>query len=99
MAPLPVDLSSSADSNILTNLNLPKDFCDHVQALTMANNKKHNKGEVFPMQYLGVCNHSFRLSDHPWMVYSEEVDSVFCDAYANFCSNQSRRTLRVKQEK
>ena len=52
--------------------------------------KEPHKDYVFPTQYLGGCNRSFRhvwLTEHPWMVYSEQVDGVFCIACAIFCAN------------
>ena len=65
-------------------------FCNAVQVLTIAqkydilkNHKKPHKEHVFPKQYLRGCNRSFRhvwLSEHLWMVYSEQADGIFCIA-------------------
>ncbi len=76
------------------------EFCNAVQALTAAqkydllnNHKEPHKDCVFPTQYLGRCNRSFRhvwLSEHPWMVYSEQVDGVFCTSCAIFCADPSK---------
>ena len=75
------------------------EFCKALQTLTAAqkynlltNHKQPHKDHLFPTQYLGGCNRSFRhvwLSEHPWMVYSEQVDGVFCIACAIFCARPS----------
>ena len=62
---------------------------------------------MFPTQYLGGCNRSFRLawlSEHPWMIYSEKVDGIFCIVCAIFCSNCSKgyfvsKPFRVRNKK
>ena len=80
-----------------------REFCNAMQEITMAqkynllkNHKVPPKDHVFPTQYLGGCNHSFRhvwLSEHPWMVYSEQVDGAFCVACAIFCADPSKGKL------
>ena len=55
--------------------------------------KEQLKQKAFPTQYLAGCNRSFRLerlSQHPWMTYSERCDGVFCTACAIFCSDASK---------
>ena len=55
------------------------------------------KEKTFPTQYL--ANGSFRLewlSQHPWMMYSERVDGVFCTACAIFCSDASKSKFVTK---
>ena len=47
-----------------------------------------SQSHVYPRSYLGGRNRSFQqswLSEHPWMVYSEVLDGVFCIACAIFC--------------
>lgn len=59
----------------------------------LKNHKVPEKNHIFPTQYLGGCNRSFRhvwLSQHPWMVYSEEVDGAFCIYCTIFCSDSSK---------
>ena len=49
-----------------------------------------SQSHVYPRSYLGGSNRSFQrswLSEHPWMVYSEVLDGVFCIACAIFCTN------------
>ena len=44
-------------------------------------------------EYLGGSNRIFRpirLSEHPWMVYSDKVDGIFCVECATFASYRSR---------
>ncbi len=79
------------------------DFCSAVGGLTITqkyellkNHRKPGTNHVFPTQYLGGCNRSFRqvwLTEHPWMVYSELVDGAFCVACAIFSANPSRGKL------
>jgi len=57
------------------------------------NHKIPSKEHEFPTQTLGSCNQSFRptwLSLHPWIVYSEEVDGVFCISSSIFCTDLSK---------
>ena len=73
------------------------DFCISVRGLTIAqkyelmkNHRKPGTNHVFPTQYLGGCNRSFRqvwLTEHLWMVYSELVDGAFCIACAIFSAH------------
>ena len=82
------------------------EFCGVVQGLTSAqkycllkNHKKPCQNHVFPKTYLGGCNRSFRhtwLADHPWMVYSEQVDGAFCIPCAIFCANPSKGVFVTK---
>lgn len=88
------------DLYLCTNKS-PGEFCKAVQSLTieqkynfLKNHKIPHNSHVFPTQYLGGCNRSFRqvwLSQHPWMVYSEQVDGVFCISCTLFCADPSRR--------
>ena len=78
----------------------PKEFSYAVKTLTMSQKyhlltipKEQLKQKAFPTQYLAGCNRSFRLerlSQHPWMTYSERCDGVFCTACAIFCSDASK---------
>ena len=55
----------------------------------LTNHKKPSRQHQFPTTYIGGCNRSFRpssLEEHPWMVYSEMVDGVFCIYCALFLS-------------
>ena len=90
----PVDIG-----DIFSQAKSSGEFCKAVQTLTAArkynllkNHKVPHEDHVFSTQYLGGCNRSFRrvwLSEHPWMVYSEQVDGVFCIACAIFCTRPS----------
>ena len=78
----------------------PTDFCVALKSLSsfqkynlLINHKKPHKHQQFPTTYIGGCNRSFRqvwLDEHPWMVYSESVDGVFCIYYALFSSDSPR---------
>lgn len=97
----PVDIG-----DIYLQAKSSREFCNAVQALTirqkydlLKNHKKPHKEQVFPTQHLGGCNRSFRhmwLSEHPWMVYSEQVDGVFCIACALFRADPSRGKFVTK---
>ena len=86
--------------DIFVQAKSPSDFCRELQSLLpsqkyqfLKNPQVPHKDHVFPTQYLGGCNRSFRqvwLSDHPWMVYSERVDGVLCTACAFFCAGPSK---------
>ena len=59
----------------------------------LTNHKKPSRQNRFPTTYIGGCNRSFRpswLEEHPWMVYSEIVDGVFCIYCALFLSQTSK---------
>jgi len=48
---------------------------------------------VFPLQYLGGCNRTFRyawLEENPWLVYSEHVDGMFCIFCSIVCKDTSK---------
>ena len=85
---------------IFSKVNSPTEFTTTMQSLTtaqkyelMTKHKVPHKSHVIPTQYLGGCNRSFRpgwLSEHPWMVYSEKVDGVFCIVCAMFCTDPSK---------
>ena len=85
---------------------IPGDFCQALKSLSpsvkynlLKNPKVLDKNHVFPTQYLGGCNHSFRpvwLSQHPWMVYNEKVDGVFCIAHAILFSDSSKGNFVCK---
>ena len=78
----------------------PVDFCKSMQALGAAekynlltNHKKPRADQVFPPTCIGGRNRAFRpvwLSEHPWMVYSEQVDGVFCIACGIFVAKVSK---------
>ena len=78
----------------------PADFSAAMHSLTVAekyqlltNHKVPHKDHTFPTQYLGGCNRSFRpawFSEHQWMVYSEQVDGIFCIVCAIFCTDSSK---------
>ena len=82
---------------IYSKVKSPAEFNTTMQSLTTAQkyelitkHKVPHKSYVFPTQYLGGCNRSFRpnwLSEHPWMVYSEKVDGVFCIVCTMFCTD------------
>ena len=84
----------------------PKKFSYAIKTLTMSQKyhlltipKGQLKEKTFPTQYLAGCNRSFRLewlSQHPWMMYSECVDGVFCTACAIFCSDASKSKSVIK---
>ena len=84
----------------------PKEFSYAMKTLTMSQKyhlltipKGQLKEKTFPTQYLAGCNRSFRLewlSQHPWMMYSERVDGVFCTACAIFCSDASKSKFVTK---
>lgn len=94
------DCTSVDIGDILSQAKSSREFCKAMQALTIAqkyylltNHKQPHKDHVFPTQYFGGCNRSFRhvwLSEHPWMVYSEQVDGAFCVACAIFCADPSK---------
>lgn len=75
-------------------------FCERIQTLTSAqkyhllkHHKRPKEGYSFPTIFIGGCNRSFRpkwLSEHPWMVYSEATDGVFCIACALFSADPSK---------
>ena len=77
----------------------PAGFSTAMHSLTVAekyglltNHKMPSKDHTFPTQYLGGCNRSFQpqwLSLHTWMVYSEQVDGVFCIFCALFYTDLS----------
>ena len=56
-----------------------------------------SQSHVYSRSDLGGRNCSFQwswLSAHPWMVYSEMLDGVFCIACAIFCTNfENKRQL------
>lgn len=78
----------------------PADFITAMQSLTMVekyklltNHKVPRNDHIFPTQFLSGCNRSFRpawLSQNPWMVYSEQVDGIFCIVCAIFCTDSSK---------
>ena len=84
----------------------PKEFSYAMKTLTMSQkyhlltiSKEHLKEKAFPTQYLAGCNRSFRLEwlwQHPWMMYSECIDGVFCTACAIFCSDASKSKFVTK---
>ena len=85
---------------IYSKATSPADFSAAVHSLTVAekyelltNHKIPHKDHAFPTQHVGGCNRSFKpawLSLHPWMVYSEQVDGVFCIICAIFCTDLSK---------
>ena len=91
---------------IFYKTKLPKEFSYATKTLTMSEKyhlltipKEQLKENAFPTQYLAGCNRSFRLewlSQHPWMMYSELVDGVFCTACAIFCSDASKSKFVTK---
>ena len=53
-----------------------------------------SQSHIFPRSYLSGRNRCFQrswLSEHPWMVYSEVLDGVFCIACAIFCTNPENK--------
>jgi len=76
------------------------DFSTTVHLLTVGEKyrlltsyKIPSKDHAFPTQHLGGFNLSFRpawLFLHSWMVYSEEVDGLFCISFAIFCAHLSK---------
>ena len=92
--------SLSDVGEIYAKVKSPADFTTAMQSLTAAQkyelltkHKVPHKDHVFPTQYLGGCNRSFRLtwlSEHPWMIYSEKVDGIFCIVCAIFCTDSSK---------
>ena len=78
----------------------PVDFCKSMQALSatekynlLTNHKKPRADQVFPPTCIRGRNRAFRLvwlSEHPWMVYSEQVDGVFCIACGIFVAKVSK---------
>ena len=98
------DTSNTVDfDGIISNSRTPKEFSEKMKALTLTqkynlltSNKEQQKGKIFPSQYLGGCNRSFRLEwleQHPWMMCNNSVDGVFCAACACFCSDSSKTTF------
>ena len=95
--------SLSDVGEIYTKVKSPADFNTAMQSLAPAQkyelltkHKVPHKDHVFPTQYLGGCNHSFPLTwlyEHPWMIYSEKVDGIFCIVCAIFCTDSSKGTL------
>ena len=85
---------------IYVNAKSPVDFTTAMQSLTptqkydlLTKHKVSHKDHVFLTQYLGGCNRSFQLtwlSEHPWMIFSEKVDGIFCIVCAIFCSECSK---------
>lgn len=81
----------------------PQQFCNEILRLTseqkynlLSQHTKPIPGKVFPIQVLGGCNRSFReiwLTQHPWMVYSDKVDGVFCIVCAIFASDPLKGTF------
>ena len=71
---------------IYSKTESPADFSTTMHSLTvvekyglLTNHKLPSKDHTFSTQYLGGCNHSFQpswLSQHTWMVYSQQVDGV-----------------------
>ena len=92
--------SLSDVGEIYAKVKSPADFTTAMQSLTAAQkyelltkHKVPHKDHVFPTQYLGGCNRNFRLtwlSEHPWMIYSEKVDGIFCIVCAIFCTDSSK---------
>ena len=86
--------------------NSPEEFNAQMQSLTsaqkyelMTKHKVPHEGYAFPTQHLGGCNRSFRpswLKEHPWMVYSEKVDGIFCIVCALFSNDPSKGYLVSK---
>jgi len=76
------------------------EFTKAMQSLTAAQKyallTKHKvpfKTHVFPSQYLGGCNRSFRyvwLEENPCLVYSDHVDGIFCIFCSIFCKDTSK---------
>ena len=108
------DLVQLDVGTIYAKAKSPADFSAAMHSLTVAekyqlltNHKVPHKDHTFPTQYLGGCNRSFRpawFSEHPWMVYSEQVDGVFCIVCAIFCTDSSKgyfvnKPLRVWNKK
>lgn len=91
---------------IFCKAKTPKEFSYSIKTLPLSQkyhlltiSKEHLKEKAFPTQYLAGCNRSFRLewlSQHPWMMYSECVDGVFCTACAIFCSDASKSKFVTK---
>jgi len=85
---------------IHSNSKSPADFATTMHSLRvtekyelLTNHKVPSKDYTFPTQHLGGCNRSFRLAwllQHPWMVYSEQVDGTFCKFCAIFCTDLSK---------
>ena len=76
------------------------DFCNSMQAQGAAekynlptNHRKPRADQVLPPTCIGGRKQAFRpvwLSEHPWMVYSEQVDGVFCIACGIFVAKVSK---------
>ena len=97
----PQETSTKVDiGEIFSRSKTPKEFSEAMKTLTLSQKydlltspREQHKEQVFSTQYLAGCNRSFRLdwlSQHPWMMYSDHVDGVFCMACAIFCSDSSR---------
>ena len=106
-----LDISTSLQlvlniGEIYSKAKTPAEFNATMQSLTaaqkyklMTKHKVPHKNHIFPTQYLGSCNRSFRLnwlSENSWMVYSEKVDGAFCIVCALFCSDPSKGYLVSK---
>jgi len=102
----PPSTSQESACNDYNKAQTPKEFSYAMKTLTMSQkyhlltiSKEHLKEKAFSTQYLAGCNRSFRLewlSQHPWMMYSECVDGVFCTACAIFCSDASKSNFVTK---
>ena len=101
MMSVSIEETSKVDiGEIFYKAKTPKEFSYAMKTLTMSQKyhlltipKGQLKENTFPTQYLAGCNGRFRLewlSQHPWMMYSERVDGVFCTACAIFCSDASK---------
>ena len=105
------DISTSSQlvldiGEIYSEAKTPAEFNATMQSLTaaqkyklMTKHKVPHKNHIFPTQYLGGCNRSFRLnwlSENSWMVYSKKVDGAFCIVCAMFCSDPSKGYLVSK---
>ena len=59
----------------------------------LPNHKMPRADQVFPPTCIRGRNQAFRpiwLSEHPWMVYSEQVDGVFCISCGIFVAKVSK---------
>ena len=91
-------VSLSADIGaVYAHSSSHEEFCQEIQSLSPGEKytllKQHSvpSGQfAFPNTFTGGCNRSFRhvwLSEHPWMVYSMQIDGAFCIACVLFTSS------------
>ncbi|XP_037534998.1 zinc finger MYM-type protein 1 [Nematolebias whitei] len=62
--------------------------------MMLKNHVKPGSDYIFPKTYTGGCYRSFKLSwlqEFNWMVYSQNVDGVFCLGCSLFCTNRSAK--------